>query len=121
MYNIDLYRTSSGVSPVEEYINDLAKNNQTGLLSQIQLYMKLLEAHGFAINNVKANAIRKIRGDIWELRPKSSRVFFFHYQNGTFVFLHAYKKQGQKAPIKEIDKAEREMSEYRRKHYEKHN
>jgi len=111
----------SGDSPVQEYIDDLVKNNDELELTQINVYLKLLEAHGFTINNVKANAIRKIRGDIWELRPKSSRVFFFHYQNGTFVLLHAYKKQGQKAPPKEIEKAEREMREYRRRHNEKHN
>jgi phage-related protein len=41
----------------------------------------------------------------------AARVFYVVVTGPEVVLLHAYKKQGQKAPRKEIETAERRMEE----------
>lgn len=121
MFTIEFYQTQSGNIPVQDYIDLLIKNAKTAEVAQIIELNGLLQKHGFDIKRYRPKAIKKIQDDIWELRPKSSRVLFFHYENGVFVLLHAFRKQTNKTPKTEIDKAIREIKDYRRRHDEKHN
>lgn len=47
--------------------------------------------------------------DIWELRTKIStnsyRVFYFTYENKSFVMLHAFQKKSNKTPRRDIETA----------------
>lgn len=47
---------------------------------------------------------KKLKGveRLWELRPGRHRVIYFYYQGNKAVLLHAFKKQSQKTPEKEI-------------------
>lgn len=49
---------------------------------------------------------------IWELRPGNNRVFYFFYENNTFVLLHQFRKKSQKTPKREIEKAKAERADY---------
>ena len=55
---------------------------------------------------------RKLKGveKLWELRPGRHRVIYFYYQGNKAVLLHAFKKQSQKTPEKEIEVARQRMS-----------
>jgi phage-related protein len=55
--------------------------------------------------------MRQIRGKLWELRISRNRIFYVVLKGDRMVLLHAYKKRGQKAPIREIETALRRMSE----------
>ncbi len=115
MYKVELYKTPSGRVPVQEYLERLTKESKTLELAQIALFRRRLEEHGMAVNNDYPNTIRKLRDDIYELRPGKNRVFFFYYTGNKFVLLHAYRKHGQKAPTSEIDKAVKEMKDHIRR------
>jgi len=54
---------------------------------------------------------RQIEGKLWEVKIGSHRVFYVIIEKGEMVLLHAYKKQGQKLPVKERDIAIRRMKE----------
>lgn len=113
MYEIELYATPSGREPVGEYLKDLAKKGAHQDIAQIKDYQKRLKKYGMAVNQIYPKTIRKVDGDVWELRPGKHRVFFFYFTGEKFVLLHAYRKFGQKAPPHEIDKAMQEMKDHK--------
>ena len=41
---------------------------------------------------------------------------FAHYENGVFVLLHHFLKKTQKTPKREIDKAKRELEDFKRRY-----
>jgi phage-related protein len=51
--------------------------------------------------------------DVWELRPKDHRIFFF-FDSGrqAYVLLQGYRKKSQKTPSGEIEMAESLRAEY---------
>lgn len=54
---------------------------------------------------------RQLKGKLWEVKVSMSRIFYVMVTGPEVVLLHAYKKQGQKAPLKEIETAERRIEE----------
>lgn len=112
MYEVILYETASGRIPIKEYLEKLAKESKTSELAQIISFKERLEKHGMAVDKEFPRTIRKIRDDIYELRPGKNRVFFFYYIDNKFVLLHAYRKHSEKAPKSEIDKAVKEMKDF---------
>lgn len=63
--------------------------------------------------------IKHIDGDIWELRPLRDRILFAAWDGSSFVILHVFMKRTQKTPRKEIERAKRNLTDYRgRKHHE---
>ncbi len=115
MNEIIVYTTESGHSPFKDYMRELRKKNKEVEVASIREYQKRLQEHGMTVNNVYPKTIRRLRGDIWELRPKGSRVIFFSFTGNQFVLLHAFKKQKQKAPPTEIERAENEMKDFIRR------
>ena len=57
---------------------------------------------------------RKLKGveKLWELRLGRHRVIYFYYQGDKAVLLHAFKKQSQKTPLREIEVALQRMRNY---------
>ena len=92
---IKAYRTASGRSPVEDYFRGLPKNERDAIYA---LFEDLKE-YGLETPLV---SMRQIRGKLWELRVSKHRIFYVILDAETMVLLHAYKKQGQKAPDHEI-------------------
>lgn len=101
---IKAYRTSSGRSPVENYLRGLPTHER----DEIYALFEDLREYGLDAPLV---SMRQIRGKLWELRISRHRVFYVMLDAGIMVLLHAYKKQGQKAPDHEIDTALRRMNE----------
>ena len=50
-----------------------------------------------------------------EIKLPQIVVFFFYFENGTYVLLHQYRKKTQKTPKREIKKAKQERKEYLQK------
>ena len=67
-----------------------------------------IERHGFDAVRVQ---FRQIESKLWEIKVSAHRVFYVVIEENEMVLLHAYKKQGQKLPIRERDIAIRRMKE----------
>lgn len=74
--------------------------------------LKSVEELGFDCPRVQ---FRQIRGKLWEIKIKTAhagyRIFYVTIKQSLMILLHIYKKQSQKAPIKEIEVAEKRMLE----------
>ena len=109
MYKIIFYRDVSGRSEISDYLDELYQKKDTSkearvMLSKIVGCMEFLAQFG---TRMGAPCIKHIEDDIWELRPKNSRIFFFYWKSEEFVLLSHYSKKTQKTPRREIEKAKR--------------
>ncbi|MGH8525549.1 MAG: type II toxin-antitoxin system RelE/ParE family toxin [Gammaproteobacteria bacterium] len=98
------YRLPSGRNPVQEHIRGLPVAER----AVIDAALKEIGEKGLAKARVST---RHIDGKLWELRFPSQRIFYFVMQGGSLVLLHIYKKQGQRAPVREIELAKNRMRE----------
>ena len=101
---VEFYTTPSGRSPVEDDLIGLPI--QEG--AEDDAVLESIEQHGL---DAPLASMRQIRGKLWELRISRNRIFYVVLKGDRMVLLHAYKKRGQKAPIREIETALRRMSE----------
>ena len=79
---------------------------------RVTLYIELLQNNG---TRQPDNITKHIEENIWELRPGNNRVFYFYYENNTFVLLHHFRKKTQKTPQREIEQAKAERNDYLRR------
>ena len=115
MYEIKLYETPSGRVPIDEYYKELARDSKTTDLSRIELYLQRLKDYGPDVNRYHHNTIKKIQGDVFELRPGNHRIFYFYFSGNEIILLHAFRKSSQKTPKKEIKQAIKEMKDHKRR------
>lgn len=108
MIEILFYIKSSGKIPVSDYIDELSEKDQ----AKVAACLKSIEDLGFDSPRVE---FRQIEGKLWEIKIKLSsgghRIFYVSLTKKKMVLLHAYKKQSQKAPIKEVEIAKTRMKE----------
>ena len=114
MYNVQFYETQDGKSQIWEFLEDLRIKAATSKDARIQhkqasLYIELLQQNGTRLNE---NITKHLEDGIWELQPGNNRVFYFFFQDNTFVLLHQFRKKTQKPPKHEIEKAKRERDDY---------
>ena len=76
--------------------------------AKVRNALKLLQEFGVHWGMPHA---KQIQGKVWELRPGGIRLFYFALIENQFVILHGYRKQGMKAPDREIAVAIRRMEE----------
>lgn len=117
MYEIEFYETEDGKCPIWEFLEALRLKAPTNKDARIQhkqasLYIELLQQNGTHMN---AEITKHLDDGIWELRPGNNRVFYFFYQNDTYVLLHQFRKKSQKTPKREIEKAKTERNDYLRR------
>ncbi len=117
MYEIEFYETEDGKCPIWDFLEALRLKAPTNKDARIQhkqasLYIELLQQNGTHMN---AEITKHLDDGIWELRPGNNRVFYFFYQNDTYVLLHQFRKKSQKTPKREIEKAKAERNAYLRR------
>ncbi len=120
MFTIELYEDERGNSDVKAFIMDLNERAATNKDARINLdkvvaYIDVLEEYG---TRVGKPVTKHLDGEIWELRPLANRILYAYYENGVYVLLHHFVKKTQKTPRSEIEKAKREIDDYRRRHRE---
>lgn len=104
---VRFFRTPSLREPVRDYFAELPVSDRASFSDAISA----IQEHGFSAPGI---IFRQVKSKLWEFRVTgtiSSRVFYFTIAGPEMVLLHAYKKQGQKAPPREIAVAERRMME----------
>ena len=117
MYTVEFYEKADGNSELWDFLEALrnkAANNKDARIQykQISLYIELLQSKGTRLPD---NITKHLEEDIWELRPDNNRVFYFYFQENTFVLLHQFRKKSQKTPKREIEKAKAERDDYLRR------
>ena len=106
MYNVEFYETQDGKSQIWEFLEELRIKAATSKDARIQhkqasLYIELLQQNGTRLNE---NITKHLEDGIWELRPGNNRVFYFFFQDNTFVLLHQFRKKTQKTPKREMER-----------------
>lgn len=101
---ISFYTTASNRSPVLDYIKELAKPEKARLLEALDQ----IEKSGLDTVRIR---FRQIEGKLWEIKISAHRVFYVLLEKDEMILLHAYKKQGQKLPIKEKELAVKRAKE----------
>lgn len=114
MYTVEFYENADGKSELWDFLEKLrikAATNKDARIqyTQISLYIQLLQDNGTRLNE---NITKHLEDGIWELRPGNNRVFYFFYENDTFILLHHFRKKSQKTPKREIEKAKNERANY---------
>jgi len=107
--NVVFYLTSSGRSPVVEFLSKLTDRQRAQALDALAL----LEQFGFDLEDPW---LKKIDADLWELRVRADRVrlrFLFSRQGEECVVLHALKKKTDRLPANELKTARQRWREYR--------
>lgn len=107
VWTILTFETSSGEKPVDEFI----KKQQPQARSKIVHNIRLLRQYGNLLSLPHSKALS---GGLYELRIRGKeelRVFYCFTQQKTIYLLHAFKKQKQQTPQKELDLALSRMKE----------
>lgn len=94
--------------PVVDFIESQIPKDQAKILA----CLKSVEELGFDCPRVE---FRQITSKLWEIKIATAsagyRIFYVTLKRDILVLLHAYKKQSQKAPKKEIAIAEKRLME----------
>lgn len=105
---ITFYKKGSDKQPVVDFLNKLSIQESARIIGCLASVEKL----GFDCPRVN---FRQIKGSLWEIKIRTQkggyRFFYVCIKKGIIVLLHAYKKQSQKAPKKELEIAEKRMFE----------
>jgi len=89
--NVYYYVDPRGNKPIIEFIEALSFNDQTKVFA----YIRELRKQGYNLRRPMADYIGN---DIYELRPKDNRIFYFFYLKNNAVLVHAIKKKTNKIP-----------------------
>lgn len=113
MNEIIFYEDRKGRSSVRDYTNALAlrkDKDSKNKFKKISYQIQRLEVYGTRNGEP---VVKHIKGEIWELRPLRDRILFAAWVGDAFVLLHVFQKETQKIPQSEIEKAERELEDFK--------
>jgi phage-related protein len=104
------YRTASGRSPVEEFIDKLSDSDAAAVLAGME-----------EVRDRGLRAARHLDGDVWEVRVDGDRVIYrilFAEEGGRgqiLLALDGFNKKTQKTPRATIELAKRRLADWRRR------
>lgn len=110
MKRIEFYKTASGSSPVEEFLESLDDNQAKKVLWVLRLVREL--------NPVPSSYFSKMANtaDIWEVRVQYGgnifRLLGFFDGANLIILAHGFQKKTQKTPKQEIELAESRKRDY---------
>jgi phage-related protein len=96
-WNIFTFETSRGEKPIDEFIRKQPLPTQSKIIHLIDL----LELHG---NTIGMPHSKRLDKNLFELRVRGEQEIriLYCFNKKSIVLLHAFKKQTQKTPKKEI-------------------
>ena len=101
-WKIIFYKTEAGKSPVTDFINGLSKESRKKLYSAIAY----LKEKGTELHRPQSALLRDgIRELRVQLQGKNTRTLYFFEFDDYIILTHAFLKNTQKVPDKEIDRA----------------
>lgn len=106
--HIFFYKTASGRSPVEKFIEGLPKPDQAKFAD----VNDGIAEHGLQYEPVE---FKHLRGKLWEIKFKAKgggyQIAYAILDKDTMVWLHAFRKDSQKTPEDDLNLAEMRMKE----------
>lgn len=106
--NVNFYQTPSGRSPVEDFIDSLAKADQARFVEVITGIEEQEMAYARA-------QFKPLHEKLWEIKFSAPscgyRMAYVIIQSDKMIILHAFKKSTQKTPLRDIALAEKRMKE----------
>lgn len=109
LYHIVFYTNAAGDSPVDDFLNELDIKTR----SKVFAHISLLADQG---PNLKRPYADTVRGKIRELRIQYSsnqyRILYFFQLRDQIVLAHAFLKKTQQLKEKDIELAERRMTDW---------
>lgn len=96
-WKVNFFQTSRGNSPVSKFIEE----QDSATIAKITHSIELLVSYGPFL---KPPHIKKLRDSLYELRIPGKvtiRIFYTVFER-EFYLIHAFKKQSQKTPTKEL-------------------
>lgn len=113
MYRIIFYEDKNGNSPVRDYTNEIALKTDKDSYIKMKRIMRCFDK--LAENGTRSGEkfVKHIEDEIWELRPAPDRILFAAWVENSFVLLHQFRKNTQKTPRSEIEKAIRELTDFK--------
>ena len=114
MFDVKYYEDKNGKSDIRDYIEDLERKAATSKDARVnfRIYQRYLDDLTEKGTKIGAPTVKHINGDIWELRPKNNRIFFFYWKDNKFVLLHYFIKKTKKTPPREIIKAQNKLKDF---------
>jgi len=113
LYRITFYENRRGEIPVLEYIEKLALGDDKNSRIKFNNVMDCIDQLRENGTRAPEKFVKHIKGEIWELRPLRDRILFAAWVGDAFVLLHVFQKETQKIPQSEIEKAERELEDFK--------
>jgi len=110
MKEINFYRSESGKSPVEEFLDNLTAKQA----KKIVWVLNMVEEH----INVTSKYFKKMvnTDNLWEVRANFGsnifRILCFFDGSEIIILTHAFQKKTQKTPRQAIKIAEKRMKDY---------
>jgi phage-related protein len=101
---VSFFRSANGREPVADYLRTLPADRFVAITATLSDLAK----NGVSGANV---ATRHIEGKLWELKFPLDRAFYVIVTGPELILLHAYKKQGQKAPLRELEVARKRLKD----------
>ena len=105
---VSFYTKSSGKSFIVDFLKKLSSDDQAAILATFD------DIRGSGFSAVGCD-FRQIEGKLWEVKIRLAsggyRFFYVMLNRQEMHILHAYKKQSQKAPKKELDIARKRLKE----------
>ena len=86
LINIYYFIDERGKAPVSDFIKSLPLKER----AKVFAYIAELKKQG---NNLRRPIADYLEDDIYELRPKDNRIFYFFYLKESAVLIHAIKKK----------------------------
>ncbi|RME60341.1 type II toxin-antitoxin system RelE/ParE family toxin [Candidatus Parcubacteria bacterium] len=109
MFQVLLFESPSGRSPVKDFIEAQSQRDQARILAELD---DLMEFGPFP----RGNKIRHVRNKLWELRFPGERGafrFFFCVASGNrVVIVHAICKKSRKTPKQDLELALRRAKQW---------
>lgn len=112
MYKIKFYADKKGREPVKDYLKKLRGGNilDRKQADKIDDYLEILQAEGKAAG---LPYVKRLQGELWELRPTRDRIIFAAWIENSFVLLSHFTKKTQKTPRREIDLAQKRLQDFK--------
>jgi phage-related protein len=104
VWKLESYLDARGRNAVDEFVQSLTKGDQALVRARIDFLAEVG-------NRVREPLSKGLGRGLFELRIKSSRIFYCFKPGGVIVLLHGFSKKSQKTPQREMETALRRMEE----------
>ena len=105
MHRVEAYRRPNGEVPFEGFVKAMLASGNPAIVAGMHARVEKLREHGL-YGLMQTQMARKIEDDLYELRTKQLRVFFFwDARDQTYKLLNGFRKTTPKTPNNEIQRA----------------